>query len=128
MIAGSVFNRRPTVDISLMTPGGPRVEFEAVVDTGFTGYLTLPQHDVTALALPFVSFYQAQLADGSHIRLNVHEAIILWHGIERIVFVLATGVEPLLGMSLIYGSRLLLEGKDGGTLTLDELCLRARNI
>jgi hypothetical protein len=37
------------------------------------------------------------------------------------MYALASGHEPLAGMSLIYGSRLTLDGVDGGSLTIDEL-------
>jgi clan AA aspartic protease len=121
MMTGEVFNRRPTIRLIIHGPSGQQEEFETVVDTGFTGYLSLPPGEVLALGLPFVSYYDAQVATGAVVRLTVHEATISWHGRLRTIFVIATGVEALLGMSLIYGSRLLLEGRDGGDLVLDEL-------
>jgi clan AA aspartic protease len=121
VITGHVFHRQPTVFLTIYDPSGQHDDVEAIVDTGFTGYLTLPQDDVVALALPFVSYYNAGLADGSRVRLDVHEATVLWHGVQQTVLVLATGYEPLMGMSLIYGSRLTLEGVDGGTVILEEL-------
>jgi predicted aspartyl protease len=49
------------------------------VDTGFSGHLTLPPHVVATLRLPFVSYYSAGLADGSRVRIQLHEAAVVWH-------------------------------------------------
>ena len=42
-------------------------DIEAVVDTGFNGFLTLPTTLVSELGLPFVSIGRATLSDGSEI-------------------------------------------------------------
>ncbi len=96
-------------------------DVETVVDTGFTDFLTLPLAQVVALGLAFVRYESVVLGDGSTVAIPVHEAMVLWHGARQPVFVLATGHESVVGMSLIYGSRLTLEGEDGGALTLEEL-------
>ena len=121
MITGRVFRRRPTILLTIYGPNRQIDGLEALVDTGFTGYLALPNETVLALGMPFASYFDAGLADGSRVAVNVHEGTVLWHGVQQTVLVLATGREPVLGMSLIYGSRLTLEGVDGGTLTLEEL-------
>jgi clan AA aspartic protease len=121
VIKGRVFHYRPTVELAVYGPSGQSRIIKAVVDTGFTGDLVLPQTEVAALGLQFLIYDSAVLADGSGVPLSVHEATILWHGVQRHALILAAGQEPLLGMSLIYGSRLTLEGEDGGALTLDEL-------
>jgi clan AA aspartic protease len=121
VITGRVFRRRPTVLLSVFGPNGQIDDLEVIVDTGFTGYLALPPSDVAALGLPLSNYYDAGLADGSRVRVAVHEATITWHGGSQAVLVMATGKRALLGMSLIYGSRLTLDGEDGGALTLEEL-------
>lgn len=40
------------------------VEVEAVIDTGFTGHLTLPPAVIRSLALPKRGFVEVELADG----------------------------------------------------------------
>lgn len=117
-INGNVSNLFPTIDLDVFGPNGQQGTYKTVVDTG---YLTLPPVDVAALSLPFRSFYSGQLADGSQVRTSVYEADVDWLGARRTVFVLATGVEPLVGMSMLYGSRLLLDGKDGGDLFIEGL-------
>ncbi len=121
MITGRVFRRRPTVLLTVFGPNKQIDDIEVIVDTGFSGSLALPPGDVATLGLPFANYYDAGLADGSRLRIAVHEATIIWHGSRRTVLVMATGKRALVGMSLIYGSRLILDGQDGGALALEEL-------
>lgn len=121
MITGRVFRRRPTILLTIFGPNGQIDDLEVIVDTGFSGSLALPPGDVAALGLPFANYYDAGLADGSRVRIAVHEATGIWHGARQTVLVLATGKRALLGMSLIYGSRLTLDGADGGNVTLEPL-------
>jgi clan AA aspartic protease len=120
VISGRVLYYQSTI---LLTVYGPSKQLDAVtvVDTGFTGFLTLPLAQVTALGLAFVRYDSVVLGDGSTVAMPIHEAEVLWHAARQTVFVLATGHEPVVGMSLIYGSRLTLDGEDGGALTLEEL-------
>ncbi len=120
MISGRVLHHQSTILLTIYGPS-KQLNIEAVVDTGFTDFLTLPLAQVTALGLAFVRYDSVVLGDGSTVAMPVHEAMVLWHGVRQTVFVLATGHEPVLGMSLIYGSRLTLDGEDGGALTLEEL-------
>jgi predicted aspartyl protease len=63
----------------------------------------------------------ANLADNSRVVLPVHEAIILWSGLERDVRVLATGRRPLLGTALLEEHELVVHFTEGGLVTIDEL-------
>jgi predicted aspartyl protease len=47
-----------------------------VVDTGFTGYLTLPAEVVGSLALPELGTEEIMLADGSKEIASVHRATV----------------------------------------------------
>ncbi len=60
-----------------------------MVDTSFTGHLTLPRDVAGSLALPRRGF--VELADGSSTALDVYEARVLWHGRSRPVPVYETG-------------------------------------
>lgn len=46
---------------------------------------------------------------------------VLWHGAERDVFVLQAEGGPLIGMSLLYRSRLILDVVTDGDVTIDAL-------
>jgi clan AA aspartic protease len=121
MIAGAVSHRRAYVSLILRGPAGQEVNVEFVLDTGFTGVATLPPAACAALSLRTLRLQPARLADGTRIILEVYEAAFLWDGVERAVEVLAMEGAPLIGMSLLYGSRLLVDVVDGGPVTITPL-------
>jgi clan AA aspartic protease len=94
---------------------------EAVVDTGFTGHLTLPRATVEALGLPIIGSAESILADGSLVMEDVCLAGVLWHGGERPVRVLVADATPLLGMALMRGSELRVECVGGGEVSVERL-------
>ena len=55
------------ISVTVAGPSGPTREIEAVVDTGYNGFLTLPPALVAELGLPFASIGRASLADGSEV-------------------------------------------------------------
>ena len=56
---------------------GDALEVETVVDTGFGGYLMLTPEVVQELDLPQTNIGTAGLADGSVVRLAVHEVVVM---------------------------------------------------
>ncbi len=106
-----------------MTVRGSRSdrEIEAIVDTGFNGFLTLPPHLVAALDLPFRERGRAILADGSDISFDIHEVEIVWDGHPRVIDVSVADTTPLLGTSLLDGHELAIRFVDGGTVFIKAL-------
>ena len=94
---------------------------EAVIDPGFTGYLTLPSMLIDRLKLQQAGEQITILGDENRVVLKRYVAKVLWHGAERNVYVLQAEGGPLIGMSLLYGSRLILEVVTGGDVTVDAL-------
>jgi len=94
---------------------------EFVIDTGFTGDLSLPSAAVTLINLPFLYELPANLANNSWVDIPVHEALIIWNGEERVVNVLATGKRPLLGTGLLNGYELSIQFIESGLVTIQEL-------
>ncbi len=121
MMNGNVFNRQILMMIAFCLPGQPDLLLEFVLDTGFTGYLTLPPAVVAALNLPFLHRMPANLADDSMVDIPVHVAIIRWNGVQTTVRVLATGRRPLLGTALLDDKELVAQFRDGGLATVDDL-------
>jgi clan AA aspartic protease len=93
-------------------------EVEAVIDTGFTGDLTLPKGLVSALGSQSGGIFHANLGDGRRIVMNYHEAVVIWHGQPRAVEVLESDTPPLIGMSLLEGNRLTMDVIPGGRVTI----------
>jgi len=122
MITGVVTAQREAVLLlAVQGPGGQEQEVEVVIDTGFTGFLTLPRSLIAALALTFHSDTVATLGDGSKVALPVYAATTIWNGQQRDVWVLAAEGGSLLGMALLDGFRIVLDVIDGGSVTIEAL-------
>ena len=102
-------------------PEIPDLELEFVLDTGFTGDLTLPLATVQRLGLEFKSKLIAKLATDDAVELLVYGAIIVWQGEVREVNTLATGTRPLLGTALLSGDEMTAQFVENGLVTVDEL-------
>lgn len=78
MIIGTVSaDYEPLILLKLQDVNGQPYECEAVVDTGFTGWLTLPPVVIANLGLSWREWGEAILADGSRITFNVYDALIV---------------------------------------------------
>jgi predicted aspartyl protease len=118
MIQGTVTHRRQAiVRLRVRGPTGLESDIDAIVDTGFNSALTLPDALLTSLKLVQKSKGQGTLADGIHHFVS-YEAEVLWDGQWRRVLVSGSGTIALLGMRLVMGRRLLIDGKVGGTVEL----------
>ena len=120
-MTGSVVGLHAILPVTLRLPGRGDLVIDFVVDTGFTGFLTLPPPAIAALGLPFLENIPANLADDSEIKIAVHEAAVLWNGFEQEVRVLATGRHPLLGTALLLGQEFVAQFVEGGLVSVDNL-------
>ena len=119
MIEGVVNARlEAVVTLPLLGPEGQAREVDAVVDTGFNGYLTLPPELVADLGLSVVGDAEAVLADGSEAVFDVYGVAMLWDGQPRYVETGAVGVDPLVGMALLESHSLYAEIEDGGRVVI----------
>ena len=119
MIEGFVnANYEPVVSLLLQGPSGPAQEVEAVIDTGFNGYLTLPPALVSELGLPFRFRNAATLANGSEEIFDVHGVTVLWGNRPRYVDADAVGPTPLIGMLLLADHDLKIRARDGGAVAI----------
>lgn len=99
---------------------GLREDVEAVIDTGFDGELTLQEAQIRQLGYSYSGTAGGTLADGSEVQFDYYEGWVLWHGFERPVAVIGAEGQPLIGMGLLGGSRLILDAEpDGGVLVED---------
>ena len=53
--------------------------------------------------------------------MDVYDASIEWDGQVRPILVLEADDVPLIGMALLYGSRLTIDVVDGGAVTIEPL-------
>ena len=76
MIAGRVTQLHALVDVPFLRPDEVAVRLEFVLDTGFTGDLTLPEQAVSALGLVWHSGMEATLADGTTVDVDLYHATV----------------------------------------------------
>ena len=106
------------VTIPVQGPAGQSREVEAVIDTGFNRFLTLPPALVAELDLPFVTSGRVTLADGSQASFEVYDVTVLWDGQPRDVYTYAADSMPLVGMLLLDDHDLNIQVRDGGRVVI----------
>ena len=109
------------VSLTLQSAEGRTQEIEAVLDTGYTGFLTLPPTLVSELGLPFAYVGRAFLANDDQVEFNVHNVTLLWDGEPRDIEADATGSTPLVGMLLLDGHSLNIEVENGGEVVIQAM-------
>src|SRR5437667_2503097 len=103
MITGIVKSRAARIRVIVRGPLRVEQGIEAVIDTGYNGWLTLPPELVAALKLPWKTVARGTLADGSEGVFEVSEAQVLWDRKIRRVPVHKANSGPLIGMGLMKG-------------------------
>lgn len=119
MIEGTVnAAREAVIGVSLRGPTGRTLRVDAVVDTGFSRYVTLTPSKVAHLGLASVGTSRVVLADGSETPLDVHAVTLYWDGQPRDVVAYASDTTPLVGMALLDGHNLYVEVEEGGQVLI----------
>jgi clan AA aspartic protease len=104
VIIGSVpTGRQATVTVTVRHAVAGSREVLAVIDTGFTGALTLPRPVIESLSLAQTGTESAMLADGSAKEFEYYNAYVEWDGAVRLISILAADNDPLVGMTLLAG-------------------------
>ena len=122
MIAGSVNTRGDLlVPIRVLDANGHVHRVEAVVDTGFNGYLALPSGLIEQLGVTATELVDMGLATDLVVTVESFEGIVLWRGERRSVEILEAGGAPLIGTALLWGSLLTAEMTDHGAVSIGPL-------
>ncbi|CAN5866896.1 hypothetical protein BH23ACT11_BH23ACT11_28980 [soil metagenome] len=116
-----VDGREAIIPLTVMGLGEHSIEINAVIDTGFTGHLTLNAGLARELDLTLLGSRYVTLANGSTVALDVYRATVLWDGEKRPVRAFATEGASLIGMALLYGSELRIQATDGGEVLIRTL-------
>jgi clan AA aspartic protease len=119
MITGTVnADYEAVIRLFVQGPAGPAHEVDAIIDTGFNGFLTLPPALVTALGLMRRSRGRALLANGSEELFDIYGVTVLWDAQQRYVEADAVDTMPLVGMSLLDGYDLHIQVAAGGQVVI----------
>jgi clan AA aspartic protease len=94
---------------------------DAVIDTGFSGFLTLPSKIIKALDLTWKGRDIATLGDGTSCIFEVYITDIIWDGEYRTIDINESETFPLIGMRLLRGYDLRIQAIEGGYVTIEKL-------
>jgi clan AA aspartic protease len=124
MLTGKVNSSlEAVVRLWIRGPKGQALETEAVVDTGFSGFLSLPRQVIADLGLSPQGTIRGVLADGSKDSFEIYEALVLWYGRPHSILVSAVENDPLLGTAMLHGSELAMQVVEGGEVAIQRLPL-----
>lgn len=126
MITGTV-NRRHEVVIRLpvLDSAAQEHEIETILDTGFTGSLTLPPSLIEHMGLSWRSRTSAILANGNVEEFDIYVATVTWDGTARPILVHAIENAPLLGMAMLVGHDLRVRVIVGGSAEIEAVSEQA---
>ena len=120
MIEGMVNARyEAVVPLRIQGSDGRTLEINAVMDTGYHGFIALPPTMVAELALPFSHTTWMILADDTEASFAAHRVNVLWDGQSREVDAHIAGSTPLIGMLLLDGYSLRVDVKVGGRVVIE---------
>ena len=122
MITGVVTaDRQAIIHLMVRGPAGQEQELEAIIDTAFDGWLSLPSSVIVSLGLVWRQRGRALLADGRESVFDIYEATVDWDGEGRRIPVDEAETAPLIGMSLLEGYELTVQAQAGGNVTIRAL-------
>ena len=127
MISGQVIAARdggtglePRVPLDILGSDGAFRSVSAVVDTGFTGMLTLPEPVASDLRLFRLGEQEITLADGRSQLRRTCRAELLWHGQPVTLRAFVMGDQPMIGTALLTPCRLTIDLWHGGAVIIEE--------
>ncbi|MBC1192057.1 MAG: clan AA aspartic protease [Microcystis aeruginosa K13-05] len=119
MIAGIVnADFEAIISLSICDSEGNIYAQDAIVDTGFNGWLSLPPDLIDQLNLKWKRRGRAILGDGSECVFNVYEALVIWDGDYLTIPIDEADSEPLVGMSLMEGYQLTVQVFEEGSVEI----------
>jgi clan AA aspartic protease len=96
---------------------------DAVIDTGFSGFLTLPSDIIMSLGFRWEGRDIATLGDGTSCTFEVYTGQVIWSGQYRDIYINESETVPLIGMRLLRGYDLRIQTIEGGRVEIEELSI-----
>jgi clan AA aspartic protease len=121
MITGTVRADEAWIRLNVSGIHGREQQVEALIDTGYTGSLTLPPAVITKLGLSWRSVDRGTLADGSECIFDVYEGAVVWDGKVRHILVGEADAQPLVGMRLLKGYELNIQVRSHGKVRIKRI-------
>ena len=89
-----------------------------MIDTGFTGTITLPRNTIDTLGLRWLSKGKTELANGAIDTFDIFRVFVNWDGQMVRTVVESAETDPLVGMTLMYGYDIFVQNVVGGRVVL----------
>ena len=122
MISGTVnVNREAMIQIAVVGDNKQLRSVRAIIDTGFTGDLTLSKAIINELELPIRGIQEVILGDGSLQNFEMCAGAVIWDGQMKRVEINAAETDSLIGMGLLENYKLEIEGRPGGEVRITSL-------
>ena len=125
MVTGRVIARgeilQPVAELFVYGQSDTRAHVHAVVDTGFTQHLTLPEHAITALKLRFAFEETLTMANDEPIEFDVYHASVDWNGATRTIEIHRAEGDPLIGMAMLRDHDLHVRAVPNGPVSIDPI-------
>ncbi|KAM3092393.1 clan AA aspartic protease [Phormidesmis sp. 146-12] len=96
---------------------------DAVIDTGFSGFLTLPTDIISTLGFSWEGWDVATLGDGISCTFEVYIGLVIWDGQYREIYINESETVPLIGMRLLRGYDLRIQTIEGGSVEIEPLSI-----
>jgi clan AA aspartic protease len=121
MMQGRV-NQRCEATLSIAVRNNETTQMvDAVIDTGFSGFLTLPSETISTLGFSWEGRDVATLGDGTFCTFEVYIGLVIWDGQYREIYINESETLPLIGMQLLRGYDLRVQAIEGGLVTIEAL-------
>ncbi|MFI5457331.1 MAG: clan AA aspartic protease [Isosphaerales bacterium] len=101
--------REAIIRLEVHGPAAQVEEVDAIIDTGFDGWLSLPPALVAQLGLAWRRRGRALLADGSESIFDIYDGTVIWDGQPRHIAVDEADMITLVGMALLDGFELIVQ-------------------
>lgn len=119
MMSGYVnTNREAIIQIAIAGDNKKLKSVRAIIDTGFTGDLTLPRNVVDELGFTLRGFQRVILGDGSLQYFEMFVGSVIWDGQVRQIEINAAETDSLVGMGLLENYKLEMEGRPSGEVRI----------
>ena len=113
--------RESRLTVNILDNEGAATPIEFAIDTGFTGFMTLPDEVIGNLGLQQLDDdHSVILSHGQSMVTSTYEAIAIWHGSSWRVIVIAMPSRPTIGMSLLWNSDVAIAVRANGRVAITQ--------
>jgi clan AA aspartic protease len=111
-------NREAIIQVAIVGDSKQLKSVRAIIDTGFTGDLTLPKNAIDELGFTLRGLQRIVLGDGSIQYFEMFVGVVIWDGQMREVEINAAETDSLVGMGLLEDYKLEIEGRPNGEVKI----------